>query len=328
MGPQIHTTDVRLSVLTFALIGLLFSIPSLGAQAAQTPSPKPSTQKSTAPTQKAEPKVEAAKPPSEGLSVEEVIQLVQAGLSEDLVVTKIKKNGKAFDLTTGQLVQLKKAGVSDTIIKLMLDPRAAQESGDRPAAKSAVPVNPTSEPANPPSSPRAEPGSTGTLFPDEQGVYWANGGRELVRMEGMGVSNVRTGSTLVSGVTGGIKRARINAQLRGARSEFRMKERQPQFYFYLPENSSIGDYILLKVAQRLDVRQIEIGQQTFWKKQVGVDQAMEVPFTQKRVKSRIYLVTPNHELEPGEYAFYTAAGISAIELKKESGRVYDFGIDP
>jgi hypothetical protein len=117
---------------------------------------------------------------------------------------------------------------------------------------------------------------------------------------------------------------RVNAQLNGPHAQLRIKERQPQFYFYLPEEASIGDYLLLRLAQRPDVRQIEIGEKTIWKEQVGVDHAKEVSFTYKRVKNRLYLLSPNGELDLGEYGFYIASG---PVLEKATGRIYDFGID-
>jgi hypothetical protein len=161
-------------------------------------------------------------------------------------------------------------------------------------------------------------------IPDEVGVYWTEHNGELHRVEGIAVSNMRTGSTFASRMTLGIKRMRINAQLNGPHAQIRIKERQPQFYFYLPEDASIGDYLLLRLAQRPDVRQIEIGEKTMWKEQAGVDHAKEVSFTYKRVKNRLYLLSPNGELDMGEYGFYVASG---VELKKATGRIYDFGID-
>lgn len=65
-----------------------------------------------------------SKPVVNELTVEQVAQLVQAGLSEDLIIAKIRKNGKAFDLSTEQLLQLKKARVSDNIIRILMDPQA------------------------------------------------------------------------------------------------------------------------------------------------------------------------------------------------------------
>src|ERR1700722_15384035 len=60
------------------------------------------------------------------LSVEEVVKLSQTGLSEDLIITKIKKNGRAFDLSTEEILELKRDGVSDNVIKFLLDPSQPQ----------------------------------------------------------------------------------------------------------------------------------------------------------------------------------------------------------
>jgi hypothetical protein len=245
--------------------------------------------------------------PAPTLTVEDIGRLVQAGISEDLIIAKLRKNGKAFDLSTDELLRLKKAGVSDRILNVMMDPG---QPAPAQAAVSSVAVPAAGTPA---------PG-----IPDEVGVYWMDHNGELHRIEGIAVSNMRTGSTFVSGMTLGIKRMRINAQLNGPHAQMRIKERQPQFYFYLPEDASIGDYLLLRLAQRPDVRQIEIGERTMWKVQAGVDHAKEVSFTYKRVKNRLYLLSPNGELDMGEYGFYVASG---VELKKATGRIYDFGID-
>src|SRR5215467_4866953 len=67
----------------------------------------------------------AAAQPTTGpapLSVEEVLKLCQGGFSEDLIITRIKKNGKPFNLSTDELVALKKSGVSENVIKYLLDP--------------------------------------------------------------------------------------------------------------------------------------------------------------------------------------------------------------
>ena len=61
-------------------------------------------------------------PSAAPLSVEDVVKLSKEGISEDVIVTKIKKNGKAFDLSPDELVELKKLGVADNVIKLLLDP--------------------------------------------------------------------------------------------------------------------------------------------------------------------------------------------------------------
>src|SRR5260370_9894846 len=61
-------------------------------------------------------------PTTAPLSVEDIVKLSKEGISEDVLVAKIKKNAKAFDLSPDQLVELKKLGVTDSVIKLLLDP--------------------------------------------------------------------------------------------------------------------------------------------------------------------------------------------------------------
>jgi hypothetical protein len=297
----------RAPVLVLLCGGLLLTGVSSSLTGGQTPPPK---------------RPPAAKPAA-GLTVGDVIKLVQGGVSEDLVVSVV--------LSPQQILQLKKANVSDNIIRVMLDPAAAPApTASPPEAQPAPSILPPVPAADPPAMAPAVPAGApvspaAAATPEEPGVYWLKQGGELVRLEGKAVSNVRTGSRLASSVTLGIKRSRINAQLRGPRAESRLREPKPQFYFYLPEEASIGDYLLVRLAQREDVRQIEIGQRTLWKTQAGVDHRKEEEFTYQRVKPRLYLVTPNRPLDPGEYGFFVAAG---VETKKPSGRIYDFGVDP
>lgn len=85
--------------------------------------------------------------PSDPLSIDEVVKLSKAGFSEEVIITKIKKNGKAFDLSTDELLDLKKAGLKDTIINYLLDP--------------SLPYSPPPPPAPPPPPPvEKAPGET------------------------------------------------------------------------------------------------------------------------------------------------------------------------
>jgi hypothetical protein len=270
----------------------------------------------------------ARQPARPALTVDEITKLVKAGVSEDVVISLIKKNGQAFNLTAQQVLQLKSASVTDNVIKVMLDPKAEVQPAAAPAPAVLPPELPPAEPGPPAAAMPPEPAlsnGAGASVPDESGVYWLAGGRQLVRLEGKALSNIRTGNMLTHSVTLGIKKLRINAQLKGAKAETRVRERQPRFYLRLPEDASAGDYLLVHLVQREDVRQLEIGQSRFFKTQAGVDHTMEVDFSQERIKPRLYLVIPKTNLEPGEYGFYPAAG---TETNKPSGRIYDFGVDP
>src|SRR4249920_1517163 len=56
------------------------------------------------------------------LTLEGVVALAKTGMPEDAIITRIKKNGKPFDLSKEELLDLRKQGVTDMVIKFLLDP--------------------------------------------------------------------------------------------------------------------------------------------------------------------------------------------------------------
>jgi prophage DNA circulation protein len=52
-----------------------------------------------------------------GVTVEDVVKLAKAGLSEDIIVEQIKRKGQAFDLSSDQIIELKAAHVSDRVLE-------------------------------------------------------------------------------------------------------------------------------------------------------------------------------------------------------------------
>src|SRR3954463_3287974 len=73
----------------------------------------------------AAPKPAAVKPAAAPSAVDSVISSVKAGLSENLIIRTLQRENKPANLTPGDLVKLKSAGVSENIIGVMLDPTAA-----------------------------------------------------------------------------------------------------------------------------------------------------------------------------------------------------------
>ncbi len=79
-----------------------------------------------APAPAAAPKRAAAPKPAS--PVDSVIQLVKAGMSDDLIIKSLKKTNKSTDLSPADMVKLKQAGVSDNVIGVMLDPSSSPGS--------------------------------------------------------------------------------------------------------------------------------------------------------------------------------------------------------
>jgi curli biogenesis system outer membrane secretion channel CsgG len=108
----------------------------------QTP---PAAAPAPAPKRAAAPK--AASP------VDSVIQLVKAGMSDDLIIKSLKKTNKPVDLSPADMVKLKQAGVSDNVIGVLLDPTSVPA----PVAAAAAPPPPPPPAPEPPPAPTPAP---------------------------------------------------------------------------------------------------------------------------------------------------------------------------
>ena len=81
-----------------------------------------------APAQTPKPTAKPAAAASKGApasGVDTIIELVKGGMSESLVLKTIQKSGKAYNLTPAEMLKLQKAGVSENVINVMMDPTAA-----------------------------------------------------------------------------------------------------------------------------------------------------------------------------------------------------------
>jgi curli biogenesis system outer membrane secretion channel CsgG len=89
----------------------------------------------------------AAKPAAAPSPVDSVIQSVKMGLSENLIIKTLQRDNKPMNLTPGDLVKLKNAGVSENIIGAMLDPTSAPAPAAAAAPAAAPAPPPAPEPA-------------------------------------------------------------------------------------------------------------------------------------------------------------------------------------
>ncbi len=128
-----------ISLVAFGFIATVV----LGQTPPPADAPKPAPAKA-GPAKAAPAKAAAAKPAAQPSQVDAVIQSVKAGLSESLIIKTLQRENKPANLTTADLVKLKNAGVSETLIGVMLDPAAPVST---PAAAAAPAPAPTPAPA-------------------------------------------------------------------------------------------------------------------------------------------------------------------------------------
>ncbi len=50
------------------------------------------------------------------ITVDSVVDMVQAGLSDDLIITSLRKESRAIDLSPADMIRLKKANVSESVV--------------------------------------------------------------------------------------------------------------------------------------------------------------------------------------------------------------------
>lgn len=70
---------------------------------------------------------------TETLTNKEVVLMTQAGLSRELIIRKVKNVKGIYDVSAGALIDLKKAGVADEVIALMME--KAEENRAAPQIK-------------------------------------------------------------------------------------------------------------------------------------------------------------------------------------------------
>lgn len=78
---------------------------------------------------------------AEVLTNKDIIQMTQTGLSGNLIVLKIKQTKGRYDTTAQDLISLKKAGVTDEVIKVMLETPSEKTADETPKPAPSL-VNP------------------------------------------------------------------------------------------------------------------------------------------------------------------------------------------
>jgi hypothetical protein len=299
---------------------------------------------------------------AQGLTVNGVIEMVEAGLSDDIILTRLRKEQKAFDLSTDDLIRLKKAKVSDAVLKVMMDPKAAAAPIPAAPVSAPAPVAPaqaivTAAPgvlglvaANPSG---ATPGvgaaasgdSSDPMTAHDSGIYLytkdRDGKPQMVVLERAGYQGSKTGGMLVSSLTYGLKKTKTKAVIPGPKASIRVTDASPVFYFYFDDkqaglgktNFGIGSlsnpnqFALLRLEVKQSNRETIIGQFGVLGTSTGTDDKAMVPFKSERIRPGLYKVTVSG-LGMGEYCFLASSGQGGAMAAGAMTAVdiFDFGV--
>jgi hypothetical protein len=296
----------------------------------------------SAPAPSAAPKPAAAKTTPAALTNRDIIRMVKAKLSDDVIAGKIKGSKTRFDTSVDGLVQLRDAGVSDRVIALMMNPAA--EGTEAPAGSSAktpapVKLRPGFTPSNAgragaatttavavstkPVPRHADPGQA----PANYGVYLQlpNGelkplGREQSKVQ---LSKFRT---LVKNWVPFV-REKIDINIAGAHSSSRFEVLRPNFYAYFPPSRDVSKFKLLQAkitGEKYDQRTIANASILFSTEQNQDEVLCDIGPTS--IKD-LYRITPREDLPSGEFGFVEGSTGSQSASNIQIIDVYDFAIE-
>lgn len=275
--------------------------------------------------------------------------MVAGGLSEQLVLAAVRRAvNPAFDLAPQGLIALKKAGVSEAIISVMMDPSAPPPAptpaAERPRPSSRMPVREAPSvglraASDDPSDPTA---------PHPPGIYVDLGpdGGGLVPLEPAGYTGGKTGGVFKSILTAGIVKAKWKAELRGPRANQRIAMPSPAFYFYFEvanaglstqgnfpgmgvPATSPNEFVFARFKATRSGRELIVGEIGSYGASTGARSKDTIDVKIERLAPGAYRVTPELPMEPGEYCIFHAGTISAVGPGGGGtlGRLFDFGVD-
>jgi hypothetical protein len=249
----------------------------------------------------------------ETLTNESIISMVKGGLSEAVVLARIRSGPASFDTSTTSLVALKKAGVSDKIIEAMVSAPKSGAAAAAPAPTSPAPSAGASAPAPSVSAAaRSSAGGAAATLPRDS-IYHLNGAKytELQPQ----VIEIETNMAFFS--------QKSEVVLGGRKAEYRITDKQPQFYSYYAPTEAL--LVKLKPGDSKNDRNLKMGSGGYHpfggSSRQGVRSEDRIAVKSERETNGFYRITPASPLPTGEYGFVVLSGTTA------GGRMFDFGID-
>lgn len=224
----------------------------------------------------------------------EIVKMLQAGLSEDVIIEKLKKDGKTYELSADNLIELKRAGATNAILKAMMT---------APPQSSAVP---------------SEGEAAG--LPDEQGVYIKVRG-QWTAIDAQ-VVNSHTANIIGHAFSYGISKAKLKGDVDGAKSKLQVPT-PVEILIKCPEGTSATEYRVLRMEEKKDRREFEFYELGFASAKEGARKGLvEVKF-EKVGKATYKAVLTN--VNGGEYGVLPPGAVMSRGVAS-IGKLYGFGI--
>ena len=250
------------------------------------------------------PRAAPAQAPS-ALTNSGVLSMVKAGFSEGIIIEKIRTSATQFDTSVEALTALKEAGVTDTVIRLMINPTSNADEMKVAGPGVGGAAAPGGCEAGPGQTPRWISGASPAMWYSEQGTP-----KRIEMTYERGTINhifaVFVRITLL--------------ELHPIKATLRLKGGE---VFWTCLNPTDGPLVKFSLDQKSDERNTSLGRGGPWSQGSSISKDDLVPITYQKTPQGYWEVKPAKPLSAGEYGF-VPQGTGIFGLGE---RVYAFGID-
>lgn len=233
----------------------------------------------------------------EVLTNDAVIAMKKSGLSDGVILAKIRSSQSKFDTTTQALVNLKQAGLSDQIIEAMVGHSGPGGAVAAPAAGGAT-------------SPRAA-----GLMQGRDTIFHLKGDQYVEMVPA--VASIETNFAFFQ--------SKSEIVLKGRKASYRVADRQPVFFSVWAPNEA--PLVRLKAGDDHDDRNLKFSSGAFMPfggvQKTGVRSEDTIDVESEKDARGFYRIRPKQVLPPGEYGFILTGGFTA----GAGGKIYDFGVE-
>lgn len=246
----------------------------------------------------------------EVLTNQSILDMMELGFTNDVIVGKIETSKSSFDTTVDALKALKEKGVGNEIIIAMMHSRKAEQE------------------------------KVNVAKVQKTGIY-VKSGDDLQKIYPTVFSGSKT-NTLGAALSYGLADAKIKSTLSGEHSQNIVHSNSPEFYFYFDISqtselslratnwwfsvaSSPNEFVLVKLKSKGRKREMDIGKVNIYAgNSVGVDEKNVIKFDIEILNDNEFKVIPAWFLEPGEYCFYYQGIVPVGGYSNQA--VFDFSI--
>lgn len=244
------------------------------------------------------------------LTNQSIVDLVNIGLPENIIITKIETSECRFDTSVDALKELSEKGVNSSIIVAMMNVshQSAKETEEKRNSIS------------------------GIFFVDKDGTH--------NKLQPTVFSGQRA-NTLGAAFSYGIASVRVINTINGEQASTVVDSDRPEFYFLFNQKSDVfsvtdwwfaasnspSQFVLAKLSvnEKKNMRELQMGKVNMYAGiSNGIDEKARIDFEFVQESDGRFRITPSKPLEAGEYCFFFQGTLPKDGLNNNS--VFDFSV--